>query len=54
MKAVKHFEDNKVIVYLEEGDNKTCIVFNDEQQMRRMGICLQDLARIGGRKVEIN
>ncbi len=53
MKAKKHYENGKVMVYCTEGTMSTCLTFDDEKQMRRMGECLRDLARIGGNEVSI-
>lgn len=53
MKAVKHYENDHVMVYVEEGDWQTCITLDSEQQMRRLGECLTDLFRTGGRQVFI-
>ena len=52
MIAKKHFEDDRVFVYLTT--RKTTILsFESEDEMRRAGQCLIDLARIGGNVVEI-
>lgn len=53
MKATKHYEGGRIYVYVEEDDVTDCITFDSEQQMRRLGECLTDLARIGGGVVEI-
>ena len=53
MKVTKHFEQNHVMLYVEEGDMKTCITLDSEQQMRRLGECLIDLERTGSREVTI-
>lgn len=52
MIATKRYEDGKVIAYVDEGRFSTEVVFCDEEQMRRMGECLRDLAR-GARSVEL-
>ena len=41
------------MLYVEEGDMKTCITLDSEQQMRRLGECLIDLERTGSREVTI-
>ena len=51
MKVTRHYENDHVILYVEEGDLKTCITLDSEKQMRRLGECLIDLGRTGGREV---
>ena len=41
------------MLYVEEGDIKTCITLDSDQQMRRLGECLIDLERTGSREVQI-
>ena len=55
MKAVKHYEDNRVFVYLTRTSTSSTYVlaFDSDDEMRRAGQCLIDLARIGGNTVEI-
>lgn len=53
MKVTKHYENEHVVLYVEEGDFNTCITLDSEQMMRRLGECLVDLHRTGGRQVEI-
>lgn len=53
MKVTKHYEQDHVMLYVEEGDMKTCITLDSEQQMRRLGECLIDLERTGSREVTI-
>lgn len=53
MKITKHYEQDHVILYVEEGDMKTCITLDNEHQMRRLGECMIDLHRTGGREVII-
>lgn len=53
MKVTKHYESGRVWAYIEEDDVRDVIGFKNEDQMRRLGECLIDLARIGGREVEI-
>ena len=53
MKATKHYEGGRVFVYITDDEYNTCIPFDNEQQMRVVGECLKDLARIGGNTVEI-
>lgn len=53
MKATKHYENGRIYVYVEENGVRDCIAFQNEQQMRRLGECLKDLARTGGSSVEI-
>ena len=53
MKVRKSYQKDKVIVYALEGDMLMVMRFDDEQQMRRLGECLKDLARTGAKEVEI-
>ena len=53
MKATKHYESNRVYVYLTIDDRTSILSFANETEMRRAGQCLVDLARIGGNSVEI-
>ena len=53
MKVTKHYENDHVMLYVEDGDIKTCITLDSDRQMRRLGQCLVDLYRTGGRQVSI-
>ena len=53
MKVTKHYENDHVIIYVEEGEMKTCITLESDRQMRRLGECLLDLYRTDGREVTI-
>jgi len=53
MKVTKHYEHDHVMLYVEEGDMNTCITLESDRQMRRLGECLIDLERTGGREVTI-
>lgn len=53
MKVTKHYESDHVMVYVKEGKMQTCITLESELQMRRLGECLIDLYRTGGREVTI-
>ena len=53
MTVKKHYESNHIILYIEEGTMKTCITLDSDRQMRRLGECLIDLERTGGREVSI-
>lgn len=54
MKATKHYENNMIIVYVTYDNNaNTVMLFDNDTEMRRLGQCLIDLARIGGNTVEI-
>lgn len=53
MKVTKHYESDHVMLYVEEGDMKTCITLNNDRQMRRLGECLIDLDRTGSSEVQI-
>ena len=53
MRVTKHYEHDHVMLYVEEGDTKTCIILESDRQMRRLGECLLDLYRTDGREVTI-
>ena len=53
MKVTKHYEHDHVMLYVEEGDMKTCITLESDRQMRRLGECLIDLYRTDGKEVTI-
>jgi hypothetical protein len=53
MKVKKHYEQDHVMLYVEDEGLSTCITLDSEQQMRRLGECLIDLYRTGGREVTI-
>ena len=53
MKVTKHYESDHVILYVEEGDMKTCITLDSDRQMIRQGECLTDLYRTDGKEVVI-
>ena len=53
MKVTKHYEQDHVMVYVEEGDMRTCITLDSDRQMRRLGECLIDMERTGAKEVVI-
>ena len=53
MRVTKHYENDHVMIYVEEGDMKTCITLDSDRQMKRLGECLIDLERTDGREVTI-
>ena len=53
MKVTKHYENDHVMLYVEEGDTRTCITLESDRQMRRLGECLIDLYRTDGKEVTI-
>ena len=53
MKVTKHYEQDHVMIYVEDGDMKTCITLESDRQMRRLGECLIDLYRTDGKEVTI-
>lgn len=53
MKVTKHYENDHVMLYVEEGDLKTCITLESDKQMLRLGQCLIDLDRTDGRQVSL-
>lgn len=54
MKVTKHYENDHVMLYVEEGDLRTCITLDSDRQIKRLAECLNDLARTDGREVSIN
>lgn len=53
MRVTKHYEHDRVILYVVEGDTQTCITLEIDRQVKRLGECLLDLYRTDGREVEI-
>ena len=53
MKVTKHYEQNHVILYVEEGELRTCITLDSDKQLLRLGQCLIDLDRTDGRQVSL-
>lgn len=53
MKVTKHYENDHVMLYVEEDGVQTCITLESDKQMRRLGQCLIDLYRTDGREVII-
>lgn len=53
MKVTKHYENDHVIIYVEEGNLKTCITLENDRQIMRLGDCLKDLERTGAKEVTI-
>jgi hypothetical protein len=53
MRVTKHYEHDRVMLYVVEGDTQTCITLESDRQMQRLGECLLDLYRTDGREVEI-
>ena len=54
MKVTKHYENDQVLLYVEYGGRmRLCITLDSDQQIRRLGECLIDLERTGGREVTI-
>lgn len=53
MKVTKHYAEDHVVLYVTEGDLKTCITLESDQQMKRLGECLTDLYRTDSREVTI-
>ena len=53
MRVTKHYEHDRVMLYVVEGDTQTCITLESDRQMRRLAECLLDLYRTDGREVEI-
>lgn len=53
MKVTKHYVEDRVVLFVTEGDLKTCIILDGDQQMKRLGECLTDLYRTDSREVTI-
>lgn len=53
MKVTKHYENDHVMIYIEEGKLNTCITLDNDRQMKRIGECLIDLERTGANIIEI-
>ena len=53
MRVTKHYDNDHVMLYVEDGDMKTCITLESDRQMRRLGECLIDLYRTDGKEVVI-
>jgi hypothetical protein len=53
MRVTKHYEHDRVMLYVVEGDTKTCITLESDRQVQRLGECLLDLYRTDGREVTI-
>ena len=53
MKVTRHYEQDRVILYVSEGSMTERIMLDDDQQMRRLGECLIDLERTGAKEVQI-
>ena len=53
MKVKKHYENDHVLIYASEGSMSTCITLDSDEQVRRLGECLVDLHRTGGKQVII-
>ncbi len=53
MKVTKHYEQDHAILYVTDGELQTCITLESDRQMKRLGQCLIDLERTGGREVMI-
>jgi hypothetical protein len=53
MRVTKHYEHDRVMLYVVEGDTQTCITLESDRQVQRLGECLLDLYRTDGREVTI-
>ena len=53
MRVTKHYEHDRVMLYVVEGDTQTCITLESDRQMQRLGECLLDLYRTDSREIEI-
>ena len=53
MTVTKHYENDHVMLYVEEDGLQECITLKSDEQMNRLGQCLCDLYRTEGRTVKI-
>jgi len=53
MQVKKYYENDNVVLYITDDELSTCLTLNNEVQMRRLGECLINLARTGGKKVSV-
>ena len=53
MKVTKHYENDHVMLYVEEDNMRECITLKSDEQMHRLGQCLCDLYRTEGRTATI-
>jgi hypothetical protein len=53
MTVMRYYEENHILLYVSEGSMVERIMLDNDQQMRRLGECLKDLARTGAKEVEI-
>ena len=47
MRVTKHYEHDRVMLYVEEGDTKTCITLESDRQMQRTDIFERNLIKDG-------
>jgi hypothetical protein len=50
---MRYYEENHILLYVSEGSMVERIMLDNDQQMRRLGECLKDLARTGAKEVQI-
>lgn len=53
MNVTKHYENDHVMLYVEEDGLQECITLKSDEQMHRLGQCLCDLYRTEGRTAKI-
>ncbi len=53
MKVTKFYEDNLVKVVIEDKGAHQVVLLSCDRDMKRLGECLIDLERTGGKEVEI-
>jgi hypothetical protein len=53
MTVMRYYEENHILLYVSEGSMVERIMLDNDQQMRRLGECLKDLARTGAKEVQI-
>ena len=53
MKVKKHYENDHVMIYVEDEGLQTCITLNSDKQVQRLGECLMELDRCAGKTVTI-
>lgn len=52
MQVTKHYEQNNVILYIEENGRQNCVTLQSDEQISRLAHCLMDIYRTEGRIVK--
>jgi hypothetical protein len=53
MTVTRHYENDHVMLYVEEDGMQECITLQNDAQVRRLGQCLIDLDRTEGRVAKV-